>query len=137
MTLWWASLKMFLCGTVWECLRVNNPEYNFLVINCGDIYFNQALLEWSLHQFLLSGKDIPISLSLLGNVWPFHLFFYQFNMCRVMPHWLILFIYLIYIMIFFHYIWFTVFRKFSTIQHGVQVTHTCIHSFFSHYHAPS
>ena len=26
---------------------------------------------------------------------------------------------------------------FSTVQHGDLVTHTCIHSFFSHYHAPS
>ena len=26
---------------------------------------------------------------------------------------------------------------FSTVQHGDPVTHTCINSFFSHYHAPS
>ena len=26
---------------------------------------------------------------------------------------------------------------FPTVQHGDPVTHTCIHSFFSHYHAPS
>ena len=26
---------------------------------------------------------------------------------------------------------------FSTVQHGDPVTHTCIHSFFSHYHASS
>ena len=26
---------------------------------------------------------------------------------------------------------------FNTVQHGGLVTHTCIHSFFSHYHAPS
>ena len=26
---------------------------------------------------------------------------------------------------------------FPTIQHGDPLTHTCIHSFFSHYHAPS
>ena len=26
---------------------------------------------------------------------------------------------------------------FYTVQHGGLVTHTCIHSFFSHYHAPS
>ena len=38
---------------------------------------------------------------------------------------------------FFHYSWFTVFCPFSTVQHGDPVTHTCIHSFFSHYHAPS
>ena len=25
---------------------------------------------------------------------------------------------------------------FNTVQHGDPVTHTCIHSFFSHYHAP-
>ena len=25
----------------------------------------------------------------------------------------------------------------STVQHGDPVTHTCMHSFFSHYHAPS
>ena len=37
-------------------------------------------------------------------------------------------------MIFFHYTWFTVFCQFSIIQHGDPVTHTCIHSFFSHYH---
>ena len=28
------------------------------------------------------------------------------------------------------------FCQFSTVQHGDPVTHTCIHSFFSHYHAP-
>ena len=39
--------------------------------------------------------------------------------------------------IFFHYSWFTVFCQFSAVQHGDPVTHTCIHSFFSHYHAPS
>ena len=38
---------------------------------------------------------------------------------------------------FFHYSWFTVFCQFSTAQQGDPVTHTCIHSFFSHYHAPS
>ena len=38
---------------------------------------------------------------------------------------------------FFHHSWFTVFRQFSTVQQGDPVTHTCIHSFFSHYHAPS
>ena len=26
---------------------------------------------------------------------------------------------------------------FPTVQHGDPVTHTCIHSFLSHYHAPS
>ena len=26
---------------------------------------------------------------------------------------------------------------FSTVQHGDPVTHMCVHSFFSHYHAPS
>ena len=26
---------------------------------------------------------------------------------------------------------------FSTVQHGDPVTHTCMHSFFSHYHLPS
>ena len=39
--------------------------------------------------------------------------------------------------IFFHYSWLTVFCPFSTVQQGDPVTHTCIHSFFSHYHAPS
>ena len=29
---------------------------------------------------------------------------------------------------FFHYSWFTVFRHFSTVQHGDPVTHTCIDS---------
>ena len=38
---------------------------------------------------------------------------------------------------FFHYNWFTVFCQFSTVQQGDPVTHTCIHSFVSHYHAPS
>ena len=38
---------------------------------------------------------------------------------------------------FFHYSWFTVFCQFSTVQQGDPVTHTCIHSFFSHYHALS
>ena len=38
---------------------------------------------------------------------------------------------------FFHYSWFTVFCQFSTVQQGDLVTYTCIHSFFSHYHAPS
>ena len=38
---------------------------------------------------------------------------------------------------FFHYSWFTVFCQFSTVQQGDPVTHTCVHSFFSHYHAPS
>ena len=41
------------------------------------------------------------------------------------------------IMIFFHYSWFTMFFQFSTAQQGDSVMHTCIHSFFSHYHAPS
>ena len=41
------------------------------------------------------------------------------------------------IFIFFHYSWFTVFRQFSTVQQGDPVTHTHIHSFFSHYHVPS
>ena len=30
-----------------------------------------------------------------------------------------------------------VFCQFSTVQHGDPITHTCIHSFFSHYHSPS
>ena len=38
---------------------------------------------------------------------------------------------------FFHYSWLTVFCQHSTVQHGDPVTHTCTHSFFSHYHAPS
>ena len=38
---------------------------------------------------------------------------------------------------FFHYSWFTVSCHFSTVQQGDPVTHTYIHSFFSHYHAPS
>ena len=46
------------------------------------------------------------------------------------------FLYII-IFIFFHYSWFTVFCQFSTVQHGDPITHTCIHSFFSHYHGPS
>ena len=37
----------------------------------------------------------------------------------------------------FHYSWFAVFCQFSTAQQGDPVTHTCIHSFFSHDHAPS
>ena len=41
------------------------------------------------------------------------------------------------IFIFFYYSWFTVFCQFSTVQHGDSVTHACIHSFFSHYNAPS
>ena len=39
--------------------------------------------------------------------------------------------------IFFLYCWFTEFHQFSTIQQGDPVTHICMHSFFSHYHAPS
>ena len=39
--------------------------------------------------------------------------------------------------LFFHYSWFTVICQFSTVQHGGSVTLTCIHSFFSHYHALS
>ena len=39
------------------------------------------------------------------------------------------------IFIFFHHSWFSAFCQFSTVQHGDPVTHTCIHSFFSHYHA--
>ena len=38
---------------------------------------------------------------------------------------------------FFYYSWFRVFCQFSTVHHGDPVTHTCIHSFFWHYHAPS
>ena len=38
---------------------------------------------------------------------------------------------------FFHYSWFIVFCQFSTVQQGDPVTHIGIHSFFSHYHAPS
>ena len=41
------------------------------------------------------------------------------------------------ILIFFHYSWFIVFCQFSTVQHGDPDTHTCIHSFFSHFQAPS
>jgi len=41
------------------------------------------------------------------------------------------------IFLFFHYSWFTVFCQFSTAQQGNPVIHTCIHSFFSHYQAPS
>ena len=37
----------------------------------------------------------------------------------------------------FHYSWLTVFCQFSTVQQGDPVIHTCIHSFFSQYHAPS
>ena len=38
---------------------------------------------------------------------------------------------------FFHYSRFTVFCQFSTAQQGNPVTHTYIHSFFSHYRVPS
>ena len=48
----------------------------------------------------------------------------------------VFYIMIIYIFI-FHYTWFIVFCQFSTIQHGDPHTHTCIHSFFSNYHAPS
>ena len=41
-----------------------------------------------------------------------------------------------YLMIFFHYSRFTLLCQFSTIQQGNSVTHTHIHSLFSHYHAP-
>ena len=34
------------------------------------------------------------------------------------------------------YFFFKVFFQFSTVQHGDPVTHTYIHFFFSHYHAP-
>ena len=37
---------------------------------------------------------------------------------------------------FFHYSWFTLFCQSSAIQQG-DLTYTCIHSFFSHCHAPS
>ena len=38
---------------------------------------------------------------------------------------------------FFHYSRFTVFCRFFTAQQGVPVTHPCLHSFSSLYHAPS
>ena len=41
------------------------------------------------------------------------------------------------IFIFFDYSWFTVICQFSTVQQGDLVTHTCVHSFFSYYHAPT
>ena len=41
------------------------------------------------------------------------------------------------IFVFFQYTWFTVFCQFYTILHGGPVTHTCIHSSFSHYHSLS
>ena len=47
------------------------------------------------------------------------------------------FLFFIMILIFFCYSWFTVFCQFSTAQQGDPVTHICIHSFFSYYHAPS
>ena len=40
-------------------------------------------------------------------------------------------------LIFFHCSWFTMACQFSTVQKGDAVTHTYIHSFFSHYHTPS
>ena len=43
----------------------------------------------------------------------------------------------IYLKKIFRYSWFTVFCKFYTVQHGDPVTHTSIHSLFSHYHALS
>ena len=39
--------------------------------------------------------------------------------------------------LFFHYSCFTVFCQFSVAQQADPVTHTCILSFFSYYHAPS
>ena len=49
------------------------------------------------------------------------------------------FIFFSFLMIFilFHYSWFTVFCQFSAVQQGDPVIHTYMHSFFSHYHAPS
>ena len=41
------------------------------------------------------------------------------------------------IFLFFHYSCFTVFCQFSPIQQGDLITHTYIHSYFSHYPAPS
>ena len=38
---------------------------------------------------------------------------------------------------FFHCSCFTLFCQFSTVQQGDPIAHTGIHSFFSHYHAPS
>ena len=49
------------------------------------------------------------------------------------------FIAFLYIMIFvfFHYSWLAAICQFSTVQHGDPVTHLGIHSFFSHYPAPT
>ena len=41
------------------------------------------------------------------------------------------------IVMFFRYSWFIAFCQFCTIQHGDPVIHAGIHSFFSHYYAPS
>ena len=38
---------------------------------------------------------------------------------------------------FFLYSWYTVFGQFSTVQQGDPITRTCVHYFFSHYHALS
>ena len=71
-----------------------------------------------------------------------------FNFPFWSPHWptgfivacffkLLVVSFLFFLLWFFHYSWFTVFCQFYTAQQGDPVTHTYIHSFFSHYHALS
>ena len=72
--------------------------------------------------YLLSSEYLSIYIEYL------HLFFWIF--CNAGN---ILVLFFIMIFMFFHYSWFIVFCQFSTVQHGDPVTHTCIHSFFSHH----
>lgn len=88
-TLWWAFLKMFPCETVWECLWVDIQKYDCLVIKYRDIYLDQGLLEWSLHQSILSGKDVPILYQRLAMSIFLSFFFFVASLTNVMSHWLI------------------------------------------------
>ena len=87
-------------------------------------------MEWSASFFSLSLYISHMGFDFrwyLGSSWGL----------QISIHYAQFFIPFITIFIFFHYSWFTLFYQFSTIQHGDPVTHTCIHSIFARYHAPS
>ena len=70
----------------------------------------------------------------------FHIIVFIFFKVELLDCMVVLFCFFFFILvifILFHYSWFTVFCQFPTTQQGDPVIHTYIHSFFSHYHAPS
>ena len=88
---------------------------------CGNARSLTCYTHWKfqLHYFLDQVQSVKFFCKII-YLWPFIL---QYKFYFLLKN--------------FFWLLFPQYKFFSTVQHGDPVIHTCIDSFFSHYHAPS